>query len=206
MIRWLAHAETRTREAGACAMLRLPRTHSRVGEGLAVTAQVQDAEGHPAHDAAVTVAVHPFVDGKPSTEPSERIALAGGEGGGGYRGEWTPHEEGRYALRLAATSTRDEALGADELTVTVERQSRELQRLARNDELLRDLAVASAGQYADITGLPDLLDNIIDRHRRQAGPPPKAAVHRLYHFPLLFIAFVVLLTAEWLLRRRWQLQ
>ncbi|NBB95587.1 MAG: hypothetical protein GVY16_07580 [Planctomycetes bacterium] len=206
LIRWLAHVESRTREAGAAALLRLPRTHTRAGEALDVLAKVQDTEGQPARNAAVNLAVHPVADGRPLAQPTETLTLVAGDGGGTYRGDWTPKEAGEYVLRLAAVSSRDEQLGTDELPVTVERRSRELQRLARNDELLRDLAVNSAGQYADITGLPDLLDNIIDRQRQLAGPPPKATVHRLYHFPLLFIAFVAMLTGEWVLRRRWQLQ
>lgn len=200
LVRWLAHAQTQTRQAGALAMLRLERTHARLGEPIDIRAYVQDTEGQGARDARVAVTLGQ------TDAPEQRLVLEPADEPGHYAATWTPQQAGAVELSLSARSARDEALGKDLLPVVVEAASKEMEQLARNDALLRDLAVVTGGRYADLTALPDVIDDLIDRQRRLAGPPPRPDIHRLYHFPVLFIAFVVLLTAEWLLRRRWQLQ
>jgi hypothetical protein len=60
----------------------------------------------------------------------------------------------------------------------------------------------------DISGLPDLIDKIVQRmkDRGQLDEPAGASITPLFNFPILFVAFVALLTTEWLLRRRWHLR
>ena len=82
----------------------------------------------------------------------------------------------------------------------------EMQTLARNDRLLRQIAERTGGQYDNVAGLPDLVDEILAAYRRVAGEPVKPHLARMYNFPLLFVIFVAAVTAEWVLRRRWQLR
>jgi hypothetical protein len=81
----------------------------------------------------------------------------------------------------------------------------EMDTLARNEATLRMIAARTGGRYADVSGLPEVIDQIIDRQKALAAPAPKGAIRQLYNFPLLFLVFVGLLTGEWLLRRNWQL-
>ncbi len=63
----------------------------------------------------------------------------------------------------------------------------------------------SGGKYADLSGLPDLIDSIVGRVASRATAAPPERTVRLYDFTLLFLAFAAFLTGEWLLRRSWQL-
>ena len=82
---------------------------------------------------------------------------------------------------------------------------RQLEDVARNDALLAQLAKASTGQLAELAALPDVLDIVIARAGKIAKPSARPTATRLYNFPILFVLFVALLTAEWLLRRKWQM-
>ncbi|MCK5557624.1 MAG: hypothetical protein KAJ01_04565, partial [Candidatus Hydrogenedentes bacterium] len=203
MVRWLASAETRTRQAGTSAILRLGRTYARAGgEDVKILARVQGADGRAVSNARAWVSVMP-TGGK--VVGVEVIPLVPAATPGVYQGEFSPSAPGEFIVKLSAVGPKNEKLGTDELKLKVAVQSTELENLARNERLLRELAEVSGGQFADISALPDLLDNIIERQKRAAGPQRRPEVYRLYNFPLLFVVFVVLLTSEWLLRRTWQL-
>ena len=83
--------------------------------------------------------------------------------------------------------------------------SAEKANLARDETLLRLIAARSGGRYADIADFSELLDAIVERQKNFAGPQPQVKTYRLFNFGALFALFVSLLTAEWMLRRRWQL-
>jgi hypothetical protein len=86
--------------------------------------------------------------------------------------------------------------------------SKEMDRLGRNDALLQLLADRTDGRKVDISGLPDLIDQIVQRQKAKTGgdKADEGDVVKLFNFPALFLAFVALLTCEWLLRRRWHLR
>ncbi len=206
MIRWLAGAEAKTREAGAAAVLRVSDSYFYLGSGeLKLLGRIQDADGQPAVKARVRCEIFSDNAGK-SSNAVAKISLSSTAGRGLYRGQWRPAAAGRYTVKLTAVDPGGKTLGTDSLTITVIRQNTEKQKLARDDNLLRRIAKVSGGQFADLAALPDLLDNIIDRRKTRAGPPPQAKSRRLYNFPILFILFVALLTSEWLLRRSWNMQ
>ncbi|MFP4105149.1 MAG: glutamine amidotransferase [Phycisphaerae bacterium] len=204
LLRWLAGVEAKSRKAAPSALLRLEpsRNSFRLGaEPLKLRARVQGADGRVAEDAKV-IAIARRTDGD---APPVRIPLSAGEGGL-YEAEWTPDRSGRYELNLQASDAEDRRLGSDALTLRIEPRSAEMDNLARDDGTLQQIAQVSGGQYASLAGLPDLLDALIARQAERAGPAPSREVIPLHHFTLLFLLLVSLLTAEWLLRRRWQLQ
>jgi len=71
-----------------------------------------------------------------------------------------------------------------------------------NDAWLRRVASLSGGRYATAADAPRLVDWL------QETAPPAAAPERrdLWHEPLAFAAVVLLLSAEWILRRQWGLR
>ena len=81
-----------------------------------------------------------------------------------------------------------------------------MDRLARDDETLKKIAAESHGKFAELSALPEILDKIINQYTRGPAAQAESKQYNLYNFTLLFIIFVVLLTAEWALRRNWQLQ
>ena len=109
---------------------------------------------------------------------------------------------------VTATDAAGQRLGADSQPLIVAELSKEMDRLGRDDALLEMLADKTRGRKVDISALPDLIDQIVQRlaGRGQLNQPEPAAITPLFNFPILFIAFVGLLTGEWLLRRRWHLR
>ena len=199
IIRWLAHVETRQRTAGASVVLRVDREHVRTGQQIRLTARVDDPKGRPATTATVTCSI---VDAKDRI--LQILSLTGGQTEGLFEGRFKPTEPGEFRLKVSAADLDGQKLGSDELPLTVAAYSAEMDRLARNDELLRQVAAKSGGISEDIGRLPELIDKMV-QSRQALVVPPKVRVTSLYDFTALFILFVVLLTAEWLLRRNWQL-
>ncbi len=202
LIRYLAGVDTTRRQAAPAVALNLDRSFARAGrEEVTLNAQVQGPAGQPVENVRVRVTAKPVApDGETQT-----VSLAPMPDSGAYRAKFVPAEAGEYVLRLAVEEETGKSLGQDELRLTVISESTELENLARNDALLRDLAQASRGRYVHLEALPDLLDDLFARRDVLAGPGGQARVYRLYHFPVLFVLVVVLLTGEWLLRRKWQM-
>ncbi len=128
------------------------------------------------------------------------------DGEGGFTGGYVPVAAGGYAIRVAVTGSDDKQLGEDSMSITVSAPPAELQTLARNERLLQEIAQASGGQYADIAGLPDLLDEAILTARNASEPTVTPYIVRAYNFTALLLLFVASVTTEWILRRKWQLR
>ena len=203
LVRWLASEDARTRRQAPAVAMRLDRQHVSVGQEVTVLAR---AVG-PETDALATAQATCEVLGVTTDGPQAITTFAlTPNGEGAFTGRYVPGDAGRYTLRTAITTSNGQELGADELTLTVAAAPAEMQTLARNDRLLRQIAERTGGQYADIAGLPDLIDEMLAAHRRAAGEPAKPHLARMYNFPSLFMVFVAAVTAEWVARRRWQLR
>lgn len=206
LVRWLGGTETRTERTGPTALLRASRCFARPGgPPVALQARVTGIEGEPADDARAVVTVRPAdAPAERSTEPPARIPLSHGTEAGVFKGQWAPDRPGRFTLELLARSPGGANLARDALDVVVGPSRAEQTRLARDDAMLRRLAEMTDGETTDIAALPDLLDRIIARHAG-AKPAPAAPARPIYNFPLLLGVFVVVLTVEWIARRRWQM-
>ncbi|HAU37046.1 MAG TPA: hypothetical protein DCX07_04945, partial [Phycisphaerales bacterium] len=118
---------------------------------------------------------------------------------------YRPPRDGVYAVRLLARDAQGKEIGSDEMSLTVEKHSTEMDNTDRDDGLLTHLASRSQGACDDLTRLPEMIDRLVERSAALAPPAPQSRQYALYHFPVLFVLFVALLTVEWLLRRSWQL-
>jgi len=198
-IRWLANVKTKRRKATPAAILRLDRSHIQTGQAAGLLSKVRTADGTPPADVQVscTVSLHKKV--------IDTLPLAAGPEAGTYEATYRPPRDGNYTLRIIARGKDGKILGADSLPLLVRPRSSELENTDRNDRLLREIARRSDGAYEDIARLPELLDVILARQKGMAAPRPTVRRHRLYNFPVLFVLFVALVTAEWLLRHKWQL-
>ncbi|MDY6913538.1 MAG: glutamine amidotransferase [Planctomycetota bacterium] len=204
LVRWLAGAETKQRDEKPAMALRLSRSYLQLGQQLKITAKYRQGRPKDPPAAQITCAISPAKDADGQT--AQNIPLAPGQDQGMFEADFSPQKPGQYLVRATALDASGKRLAADELSLLVAPHSAEMDRLARETDTLRDIAARSGGRYADISGLPELVDHILDRRKALAYPAERARSYRLYHFPVLFIAFVVLLTGEWLLRRYWQLQ
>ncbi len=205
LIRWLANVETKSREAKPAVMIRPDRSCIRIGQGkVKIVALVQDDRGRPAENSQVTLTVTPAA----GAGKAETLPMSPRTGEKLFEAEYTPTRDGKFKMEAVAMDTAGQRLGADAQQLIVLPFSAETDRLGRNDALLDMLAEKTRGQKVDISGLPDLIDRIVQRmkDRGQLDEPAGASITPLFNFPILFLAFVALLTTEWLLRRQWHMR
>lgn len=209
LLRWLANVQTKAREAKPSVVLRLDKTYMRVGQGaVKVLARVQDEKGRPADNAQVSCTV---TTAGGQTKP-ETLPMTPRLGDRLYELEYRPPREGKYKIAVAALDSAGAQLGSDELPLTVVPYSKEMDRLGRNDGLLQLVAERTDGRMVDISALPDLIDQIVQRQQARGQGAAAAEVEQpalldmSKRFVELFVLFIALLTTEWLLRRKWHLR
>lgn len=185
-------------------LARISQSYLQQGKEIKITAQVKGTDGQPVNDATVVAELRPIsADGKP--QPM-KITLTPAAQDGIYRLHCKPKRSGKYRLIVTAKDRNGEIIGEDRLPLFVAERSKEMDRLARNDETLKTIVAESHGKFAELSALPEILDKIINQYTRGPAVQAESKQYNLYNFTLLFIIFVVLLTAEWALRRNWQLQ
>ena len=205
LLRWLANVKTKARESKPSVVMRLDKTYLRVGQGpVKLLARVQDDKGRPPDSAQVSCTLTPL-DGAATPET---LPLSPRMGDRLFEAELRPPREGKYKVAVTALDAAGSSLGSDEQTLLVVPFSKEMERLGRNDGLLQLIADRTDGRKADISGLPDLIDQIVQRQKAKGklDAGEQAEVYPLFDFPLLFFVFIALLTGEWLLRRHWHLR
>ena len=202
MIRYLAGADSKTRSAGTHVMLRLDRTHLEEGQTLLVRSMVLDQRDKGA-ELKVSARIIPDDTTKRTSDPMPMVLAEDGL----FRLEtpWKAPAEGGYTIKVTATDAANKELGSDAIAVTVASHLKEMDRVDRDVATLDEIAFKSGGAYRDVIRLPELLDEIQRRRKEDYTSGPQTLDVALYNFPALFIVFVGLLTAEWLLRRKWQL-
>ncbi len=202
LVRWLAGVDTKSTQASSSVLMRTPRSCVKVGQELPVRVRVADMIGRPAPTASAVCSARVITS---SSENPVAIALAPSAEAGVFEGVFAPREAGAYRLEASATDDRGRSLGTDSLPITVLPHLAELDRLARDSDLLGRLATGHGGRYADIAALPELIDDMVRDCGLASAPAATPTIVKCYNFPILFMLVVVLLTCEWLLRRRWQL-
>ncbi len=121
---------------------------------------------------------------------------------GKYSVSVSPKHAGRIEIEVTAQLDGKELKAPESLVVEVGRPNMEFDRLDLDEEMLGRIAQATGGQYAHLSTadhLVDQLDRQVHREKvlRQISLAPPVC---------LWGMFVLLLTAEWFTRRRWQLR
>ncbi len=208
LIRWLAHVDTRTREAAPSVVLRQDRAALAANQPVRLTARVQQGKGAPAGQTTVKLTVLDDDDKTVATAqllPTDDREI--------FATTYRPTADGAFRLKVAAVDTEGKELGADELPLTVATPANilESKRTARDVATLEKIAAASGGIAGKVSRLGELVDHLI-AHRDTRPPEPEQRIVKLFYlfgdaggFAGLFVILVALLTTEWLLRRRWQL-
>ncbi|NLF31556.1 MAG: hypothetical protein GX591_11805 [Planctomycetes bacterium] len=172
------------------------RTEAPFVEAGAPLALAASTRGGPSAEVAVEVRCGRDV---PATIPLRRTE------GGSFVGAMDGPDGGPCILRFVMRDMAGEVLDSDELPLRVVARSTERQRLIRDDAMLADVAARSGGAAGDLLAWGPLLETMIDR-TRPAREEPVAAAVRLHDGPIGLALVVVLLTVEWILRRRLQLR
>ena len=207
MVRYLANVNTKNRNAGTQVMLRADRQYMQVGGArgtLTVQARVQD-DRPGASEKSINVQCRILPDDPKIL--NKDVPLTAGREDKIYSGTWQAEKPGKYRVELLVSDPHapEVPLGRDELPLVVAEHQTEMDRLARDTDMLQQIARDSSGRYVDITRLPELFDEIVHRQEVRQGLGPQARDMKLYNFTALFLAFAVLITCEWMLRRNWQL-
>jgi hypothetical protein len=163
------------------------------GQSVTFTARVSDENYRPLADASVEVTITP-TDTTHGATPT-RVTLAGNQGF--FTGGVGPLPPGHYRYRGRAHTPRTELPPTDGLFV-VDSLGVETERLEADHELLERIASASGGHV----WAPDSLRGIGGVLSEQAAAREERAQVVLWDHPLVFAVFVLLVSLEWLLRRR----
>ena len=166
------------------------------GTSSPVTVDVRNEEFAPLTDAAV----HINVTGPDGTTREAGASLVD-PATGRYSAEAAFAQPGVYRIRATAVRGAVE-LGAAVRWVLVGGTDLEMADPRLNDEVLRRIATASGGSYVPAAEA-DQLPAILAAAQAETAAP---RVQELWHNAWVFVAFILLVSTEWMLRRRWGLR
>jgi hypothetical protein len=169
------------------------------GDTLAVRIAVRNAAFVPQTDATVDVRVT-APNGR--SETLRAVAVRGdNDGGTEYVARFRPAATGVFRLGVEARQGTA-AIGSASASMLVGGADLEMTDPRLNTQLLQRVALASGGRLVAAGDATAIVDGL------RAGLPAArlAVTHDLWHNGWSFAAIVMLLAAEWLLRRRWGLR
>ena len=166
------------------------------GDAMSVDVEARDAAYAPVPDASVALTL--TSPGGDTTPIKLRHADAAG---GRFTAALRPERAGLYRLHADARSG-SHALGSADRWMYVGGADREFADPRLNEGFLRRIARTSGGRYvraAEASRVASFL--------QASQPMSEVPEHRdLWHEPWAFALIVLLLSAEWILRRRWGLR
>jgi hypothetical protein len=189
-VRWLA-----TREEGQLIHVTPLRRVFRSGQRIGFQARLLDESYRPMDGAQVKVFSRK--KGTPHGDEIEGVLFESGRRDGHYRGELPVLPPGDYQYRAQVT-LGGQNVGSDQGEFFVEEYSLEFERVALNRELLQEMAQASGGEYFpahQAAGLPGRLQY----HSRETSRQREL---ELWNHPVVLVILVLLLAAEWTVRKK----
>ena len=186
-VRWLAGASPRGVEVHG-------PLDAIAGEPAQLSLRVRDASFEPSADASVALTVE-----GPAGEREAPVPAPAGEAGL-RTAAFTPSHDGVYRVTARATWPGGRVDTAT-TSVLVGGADVEMSEPWRHDAALARLAEDTGGTLvaeSDLDSLPALL--------QAAAGAPELRETRLWHEPWVFVLLIGMLSAEWILRRRWGLR
>lgn len=165
-----------------------------VGDAVIIDVDARDAVFAPALDAMVEASVTP-----PGRETRPLVVRASSTGL--YTAGFQPDQPGLYRVAVEARRAGS-SLGSAVGWLHVGGVEREFADPRLNEAWLRRVARASGGRYVRPPDVSKIASWLQETTPRQQAPERRD----LWHEPLAFAAVIVLLSAEWILRRRWGLR
>ncbi len=159
---------------------------------LRLTVQVRDPAYAPLDNAAVTIRVT-APDGSTVDLPAEASDRKSGQ----YEANYVPRLAGAYRAVAIAKNADVSEVGQSAIGWTSDPAADEFADLRPNRELLQKLATATGGEVIDPADLPSFVKDLPTKKAQITDP----LVMPLWHTPWVFGLAILLLTAEWGLRR-----
>jgi hypothetical protein len=164
-------------------------------EAIEVLLEAHDGVFAPADDAIVEATLlEP--GGQPQPVPFRKAV-----GGGRYAAALRPAQPGLYHLHAEARRGT-QSLGVADRWFHVGAADPEFFEPRLNEGVLRRMAQASGGRYVPADRAVEIVQ-MLQTATPEAGAPEQ---RDLWHQPWAFALVIALLTAEWVLRRRWGLR
>ncbi len=195
LVRYLAGRALEVK-AEASVVASTDKAYYEPGEAINISAIVRDSQGQGTDKAVVRAVI------KSPRGSEEQLSLGNLPGGAGHYGApFQPKSTGTFEIRVAAMLDGEELL-ADPLAVEVGRPHLEFEKLDLDEKQLAAVAAATGGRYFHITAAKGLLE-----HLNRAVRKKRVYTEQPLYSPFwMWSAFVGVLTAEWILRRRFQLR
>ena len=198
LVRWLA-GESKVKTAhgpSVTAMIRRERYES--GQPVRLKMAVTDMQGQS------TAYAHGFADITYPNGKARKLRMhASHAAPGNYKRNIMPALPGKYHVVFTAYKG-GQKLGTDSSDFYVIAPIGEMDKLAAEPRILRRIAAETGGAFSELGGISSMERRIL------AAQPSRDRVQRsslpLYNDSMFFILFVAGITAEWMLRRKWQLQ
>jgi hypothetical protein len=166
------------------------------GDTAEIAIDARDASFALVPAASVTAAIL-SPDGSERTLPVRRVA----ESAGRFTSAFVPDRPGAYQVRVEATRGR-ESLGTSDRWMLVGGGDREFTDPRLNEAWLRRVARTTGGRYVRANDAGRVASWLQDTARQHADPERRD----LWHQPWTMAFIILLLSAEWMLRRRWGLR
>lgn len=195
LIRWAAGRFEQV-ESRASVVASTDKAAYEPEEVVQITAMVRDERGEGTDKAKVLALV------KAPSGAIDKITLIPRPGPGGhYTASYEPRFSGALEIEVSA-ELEQETLKAEPLFIEVGRPYLEFERLDLDEKTLARIADDTGGRYAHISAADYLVDQLNQAQRKK-----QILVEQPLFWPPLFWAlFVAVVTAEWILRRRFQLR
>ncbi|MFW6162183.1 MAG: glutamine amidotransferase [Planctomycetota bacterium] len=200
LIQWLMPEPQEEKEKRAVQLV-ADKLSYELNEQVNLTVTAVDAEGNTARDAKVTCTIE-----APDGKVIERQATFGkipgaGADAEGFTASFTTHVSGRY--KVVATAQADgQDLGRDQVAFVVGDTSIEMTETDPDRELLEAVARRSGGEYFE----PENASQIPDRIPIETRTNTWTETREVWNRWEVFLIFLGLVSAEWVVRRSRQLE
>jgi uncharacterized membrane protein len=166
------------------------------GDSAELDIDARDAAFAPVAGASVSATIV-SPDGREHTPPVRRVA----ESAGRFSTVFTPEQPGAYHVRVQATRGQ-ETIGTSDRWMLVGAGDREFADPRLNEAWLRRVARATGGRYVRASDAGRVAMWLQETARQRAQPERRD----LWHQPWTMAFVILILCAEWVLRRRWGLR
>ena len=185
-IRWMA-----TRTDAKKINLTTDLTTYSVGDEVQITVYAYDESYRPLTDAAFKIDVIP-----PDRKSFQVRTVASSQIAGAYTAQFEVNQRGNYQIQALGVEDFS-SLGEDSTEIFVQSPLAEFESPQLNEQLLKQLAANTGGIYTPIVDVKSLPENIKDVEEKVFAIQERD----LWDTPIILILVVILLGAEWFLRK-----
>jgi len=200
LVQWLLPEETESRRANAVELI-TDKDEYELSEQVRLIVTATDADGDPEKDAVVRCQVA-TPDGKTLTLYSQLgdISAFSTSMAEGYITTFTPHKSGKYGITAIGEADGEE-IGRDEVSIIVGDPALEFRKPDINEDLLKEVAARSGGKYYRPERAAALVDDIVWEEKTVEETKKEEVWNEWW----VLIVFVMLMSSEWIVRKRRQL-